>query len=407
DRQDYRIGYSLAEQRTLERQDPSLNDTMLSSMLQEQKKLRNTQLQNRHKLIHDAIVAGELLENEKRKTKLAAKPKTEQEELKVEEEKEGSNDSYSYKFADLTASMFKLNLTDIDEHAPEQGSRSKNDQVNHGTTTTQDKGKGRVVEDDLVVLGPKFVVSDIGSQKATKPHSSQCEFQAAHMRLELAEADINHYRPKPLPVPPEVWLLRDFRRQPGFGMTAENSVTDNQLEGHSGTFIDLHWNDSNIISNPYNLHKHAVEREYKIQKVKLQRRNKGNLRNHSSHRNCHDYDVYPIDSERISSSSSSGDGEVLTTTDESFTKLRERINELEERLRRQMNQGKFEDSGTNSTVPAAAPASGRPKAPSEVSISDATGSEKFATAPESPTQSIGDDDQSPEEEDIVKGDPLN
>ncbi|KAL7273135.1 hypothetical protein RUND412_004032 [Rhizina undulata] len=88
-------------------------------------------------------------------------------------------------------------------------------------------------------------------------------------------------------------------------------------------------------------------------------------------------------------------------TDEFFTKLRERIKELRERLRPQMNEGKFEDFKTNSTVPAAAPASGRPKAPSEISVSDAIGSEKFATAPQSPTQSSGDDDQRSEEEDSL------
>ncbi|KAL7276225.1 hypothetical protein RUND412_000783, partial [Rhizina undulata] len=133
-------------------QDSSLNNTIPISMLQELRELRNTQFEKIHKSIHDAIMAGELIQNEERKEKLAAKLQKEQEET---------------------------------------------------------KGKGRAVEDKLEGLGQKCADSDIASKGETKPYSSQSRFYAAPMSFELPEdAEINCYMLKLLPVPPEFNISR-------------------------------------------------------------------------------------------------------------------------------------------------------------------------------------------------------
>ncbi|KAL7273134.1 hypothetical protein RUND412_004031 [Rhizina undulata] len=199
------------EPRHYTRQDPSLNNTMPVSMLKERRESRNSQFEKRHKLIHDAIMAGELIQNEERKEKLAAKLRKRQEDSKVQDEKEDGRYLYSYKLGDLPASMFKLNFADIDENVPEKGEGSKNE-VNSGTTT-RNKGKGRTVEDELDGVREKyFFVSDMGSQEETKPYSSQYRFQAEPRTFELPkDAEINRYRLKPLPVPPEFNISRSER----------------------------------------------------------------------------------------------------------------------------------------------------------------------------------------------------
>ncbi|KAL7267285.1 hypothetical protein RUND412_010137 [Rhizina undulata] len=229
---------------------------------------------------------------------------------------------------------------------------------------------------------------------------------------------------------PEFWFLR---RQPGFGMTAKNSSTDQYLKENPGTFINLHWNDGNNIHNPYKVGKLAMEPRHKIQKAQHQCRVKRNFGKPFGYRNYRDYDLDPVDDGSMSSSSGSSDGEVqqeslgkqasgdpgsyasgsypaqspshldsapkvnLTTTDKSFTKLTQILDELVQSLRHHERK----DFGINPTVPAAASASDQPKAPSEVTASDTTGSEKFATAPQSPTLSSGNDDQSSLEEDSL------
>ncbi|KAL7272170.1 hypothetical protein RUND412_005043 [Rhizina undulata] len=283
------------------------------------------------------------------------------------------------------------------------------------TTSSRDaKGMGKALEE----AGNKYSqyhglpeVQDKPNLGATKLHNGKVTYIKVY-------------------VEPEFWFLR---RQPGFKMTAEYSSTDQYLKENPGTFINLQWNDGNNIHNPYKVGKLGMEPRYKIQKAQHQHRAKRDFGKPFGYSNSRHFDHDAIDDGRMSSSSFSSDGEFqqesfgkqasrdrgsyasgslpaqipshldsapkanLTTTDKSLTKLKQILDELIQSLERHERKEE-KDFGINPTVSAAASASDQPKAPSNITASDATGSEKFATAPQSPTQSTGNDDQSSEEE---------
>ncbi|KAL7276616.1 hypothetical protein RUND412_000382 [Rhizina undulata] len=300
-------------------------------------------LRRRHKMIHDTIRAGELIKNEERTQKLAAKLKKKQEESKVEDKKAGSNYSYSHKLADLPVLMTKLNLTDIDEHGQGHRSGSKNE-INSGATT-HGKGRGGDVGGDVEGFGQSPSGLDIGSfrgrlediiSKFPSPPSTNSskrdkgkgkavddlpdesgQYQGVsesknNPNLGATKLDKGKGRAVEGYIDLEFPFLR-----PDPGMNAEAYLTKGKFKGAAGiheTFIDLHGNDGNI------------RNAYKVGK---------------------------------------------------FGKpgLKRQIKE----------EGDLEANST-------APARDRPRAPTGVSLSDATGSEKFATAPQSPVQSSEDKD---------------
>ncbi|KAL7270878.1 hypothetical protein RUND412_006398 [Rhizina undulata] len=380
---------------TLQRQDTSLNNTIPISMLEERRELRNAQFKKKHELIHDAIMAVELNKNEveERKEKLAAKLQKEQEKFMVQDKKEGSGNSYSYTSADLSAPMFKLNIADIHENVSEQGEGSKIE-VNQ-VTTTRDKGKGRAVEDKLEGLGQKFASSDIGSNVEIKPYSSQYRFRAAPMSVELpGDSEINLYILKPLPVPPELNIFRSEcgRVQTPSEINHDAKRNTNKLYKGKDKAMDTIPEESDQSegeSEPNNKHNLGSS---KIDKGKG--KSLGDILDKfpspPSTNNSRDNKRNGISTSGSGPAQSpfymdSGLEVNLTMTNESFSQLEERILELREQLRRQ-----FEDFGTNSSVPAAAPASSRSKAPSKVYVPDTNEPEKFAMAPQRPSQSSGE-----------------